>query len=65
MKVQCRGRRCSDILQTASWVGRYFNSFIIDREEVECCDSFIESTLTGNESNLIVRYVMSSNRWSS
>ncbi len=44
---------CSDILETASLIGKYLSSFIIDSGEVESLHSLKESDLTGNETSLI------------
>ncbi len=56
--LSVEGRSCSDIWQTASWVGKYLNSFVIDLGEVKIWHALKESTLTGNESSVIVHCVM-------
>ncbi len=54
----------SYILETASWVGKYLNSFVIDAEEVVSWYSVRQSTRKGYQSRLIKHYVMSFNKLS-
>ncbi len=58
-------RSCNDILETAPWLGKYFNNFIIHLREEESWHPWRESTQKGNESSLIKHHVMSFNTWNS
>ena len=63
--LQGLARSCNDILETASWHGKYLNSVVIDLEEVESRHSLREYTQKRKEISLIEHYFLSFNKGSS